>query len=472
MQIVLDVVEEKVKNILLQFSKEFAKNGNPQVTLRFTGGWVRDKLLNRPSHDIDVAIDKSTGEQFATDLHAYLTKLGLDEISVHKISCNPDKSKHLETATTRICGLDVDFVNLRSEEYVSNSRIPKTQFGTPVQDALRRDATLNALFYNLTTEQIEDFTNRGLQDLKDHVLRTPLDPKVTFSDDPLRVLRLLRFVGQLGFDLAPETRPAMDGKFVGKLLNEKISSERVGTEMTKLMESDNAFKAMQTLIDLDLGPYVFSTLAKDTKKRDQSVHTEELKRHLSVFSSLPNIQQQVLALPKHEKCVIWLSVLLQSLSMEAKAKEDSPVVHVLKNSLKMSNNVKDAVVAVLKSREAFDALLESGNSRRDLGMYVRNTGAIWPLTILFHTERLAEQNEPVTKATNIKTEIENEHLETAYSLKPLVNGKQIAQALNRKPGPWMTSVVRKTIEHQLANPKCTAEDLLQYVVESEQESKE
>ena len=181
MQLTLDAVETKVKSLLLQYSKEYTQNGKPQLTLRFTGGWVRDKLLERPSHDIDVAIDHATGEEFATGLHEYMTRLGLNEIGVHKIASNPDKSKHLETATTRICGLDIDFVNLRSEEYVTNSRVPTVNFGTPLEDALRRDATLNALFYNLSTGEVEDFTEHGIEDLKAGILRTPMDPDETFS---------------------------------------------------------------------------------------------------------------------------------------------------------------------------------------------------------------------------------------------------------------------------------------------------
>ena len=98
------------------------------------------------------------------------------------ISANPDQSKHLETATMQLHGLSIDLVNLRSETYSDSSRIPQIEIGTPLQDAERRDFTINALFYNLQTWEVEDFTRQGLTDLRDGVIRTPLEPKVTFLD--------------------------------------------------------------------------------------------------------------------------------------------------------------------------------------------------------------------------------------------------------------------------------------------------
>ena len=85
----------------------------------------------------------------------------------------------METCTTKLFGVDIDFVNLRSEEYTHDSRVPSIEFGTPEQDAVRRD-TLNALFYNLNQGEIEDYTKRGLSDLQNGILKTPLAPIKTF----------------------------------------------------------------------------------------------------------------------------------------------------------------------------------------------------------------------------------------------------------------------------------------------------
>jgi len=158
--------------------------------------------------DIDIALNNLMGKEF-TDLILSYTKScdnkfvanpEKDVRSVGVIKTNPEQSKHLETATTHIFGESIDFVNLRSEKYAStessdsNSRIPtEVSIGTPIEDAFRRDLTINALFFNITQQQIEDYTGRGLKDLKRGYIRTPLEPRQTFLDDPLRILRTIRF---------------------------------------------------------------------------------------------------------------------------------------------------------------------------------------------------------------------------------------------------------------------------------------
>jgi len=120
------------------------------------------------------------------------------------IKANSEKSKHLETATLRIQGVPIDFVNLRSEKYTDISRVPEIYVGTAEEDAFRRDLTINALFYNINEDKIEDFTGRGITDLQNCIIRTPLEPLETFLDDPLRVIRAIRFANRFQFRLTPE----------------------------------------------------------------------------------------------------------------------------------------------------------------------------------------------------------------------------------------------------------------------------
>ena len=99
---------------------------------------------------------------------------------------------------------EIDFVNLRGEEYTEDSRIPIQKIGSPKEDAFRRDFTINSLFYNINENKVEDFTEQGLKDMKDKLLRTPLCPIKTFIDDPLRILRGFRFAARYDFKLEPE----------------------------------------------------------------------------------------------------------------------------------------------------------------------------------------------------------------------------------------------------------------------------
>lgn len=131
----------------------------------------------------------------------------------------------------------IDVVNLRGEEYASESRIPIITIGTPIQDAFRRDLTINSLFYNINTREIEDFTNKGIEDLKAGIIRTPLPPLQTFIDDPLRILRTFRFATRFGFKIEQDILEAINAE-VKLALKTKISRERIRTELHWILSSD------------------------------------------------------------------------------------------------------------------------------------------------------------------------------------------------------------------------------------------
>lgn len=239
--------EQRLRALLLDVAayidKDAARADADPLVLRWAGGWVRDKLLGHASHDVDTAINSMTGFPFAEKMrefcavpdHVARHSIGTEDISnLYKVGRNPDKSKCLETAAATIFGVDLDFVNLRRETYVEDSRNPQMEFGTPEEDALRRDATVNALFYNLHTGQVEDFTG-GVADLGAKLIRTPMAPLQTFMDDPLRVLRLVRFASRLGFRIDEDAERFMGDPRVLDALRLKISRERVGIEVDKML---------------------------------------------------------------------------------------------------------------------------------------------------------------------------------------------------------------------------------------------
>eukprot|EP01138_Halocafeteria_seosinensis_P013778 gb/GECG01014070.1/.p1 GENE.gb/GECG01014070.1/~~gb/GECG01014070.1/.p1 ORF type:complete len:631 (+),score=83.33 gb/GECG01014070.1/:1-1893(+) len=233
----------------LQSATQYAHTKNPSssVVVRIAGGWVRDKLLGLPNHDFDIAVDTMTGQEFAQIVAEYLRQRGQEAHSVAVIQANPGQSKHLETATTKIHGIDVDFVNLRSEEYAQESRIPVMKFGSAEEDAERRDFTLNSLFFNLNEECIEDYTGKGYQDLKNDRIRTPLEPHTTLMDDPLRVMRAVRFASKYAFHVDKDLWDTMQRETVRTALQEKVSKERVGTEFSGMMLGPRPVGALRIL---------------------------------------------------------------------------------------------------------------------------------------------------------------------------------------------------------------------------------
>ncbi len=152
---------------------------------------------------------------------------------------NSDKSKHLETACMKVHDFGLDFVNLRSEKYADDSRVPTIEIGTPEEDAYRRDLTINALFYNINQNTIEDWTKKGIEDLKEGIIRTPLDPLQTFNDDPLRVLRTIRFTTRFGFKMREEVEAAARNPSILDAMKAKVSNERIGKEIDLMLAGRN-----------------------------------------------------------------------------------------------------------------------------------------------------------------------------------------------------------------------------------------
>ena len=100
-----------------------------------------------------------------------------------------------------ILGFEIDVVNLRTETYALDSRIPQIEIGTAEEDALRRDFTINSMFYNINEMKVEDLSGNGLSDMENKVIRTPIDPVITLQDDPLRIMRAVRFASRLSFEM-------------------------------------------------------------------------------------------------------------------------------------------------------------------------------------------------------------------------------------------------------------------------------
>jgi tRNA nucleotidyltransferase/poly(A) polymerase len=208
--------------------------------------------------DIDIALDCMMGEQFAEHVSAWLVANDHPPASYGVIASNPDQSKHLATARMKILGVWIDLVNLRTETYAeATSRIPDIAIGTPFEDAMRRDLTINALFYNINTRNIEDFTGNGIADVRARIVRTPLLPLTTLLDDPLRALRAIRFASRLNFIFDPELYRACSDSRVHDALGAKVSRERVSSELDSIMSSARPIHAMGLITELSLFAVVF-----------------------------------------------------------------------------------------------------------------------------------------------------------------------------------------------------------------------
>ncbi|CAI4437592.1 AQG_2a_G0016490.mRNA.1.CDS.1 [Saccharomyces cerevisiae] len=510
-KITLTKVEQNICNLLNDYTDLYNQkyhNKPEPLTLRITGGWVRDKLLGQGSHDLDIAINVMSGEQFATGLNEYLqqhyAKYGAKPHNIHKIDKNPEKSKHLETATTKLFGVEVDFVNLRSEKYTELSRIPKVCFGTPEEDALRRDATLNALFYNIHKGEVEDFTKRGLQDLKDGVLRTPLPAKQTFLDDPLRVLRLIRFASRFNFTIDPEVMAEMGDPQINVAFNSKISRERVGVEMEKILVGPTPLLALQLIQRAHLENVIFfwhndSSVVKfneencqDMDKINHVYNDNILNSHLKSFielypmflEKLPILREKIGRSPGFQQNFILSAILspMANLQIIGNPKKKinnlvSVTESIVKEGLKLSKNDAAVIAKTVDSICSYEEILakfadRSQLKKSEIGIFLRNFNGEWETA---HFASLSDAFLKIPKLETKKIEllfqnynefysyIFDNNLNNCHELKPIVDGKQMAKLLQMKPGPWLGKINNEAIRWQFDNPTGTDQELITHL---------
>ncbi|KAF2968274.1 hypothetical protein GQX73_g5336 [Xylaria multiplex] len=488
--------EAQLKGLLLEAASHVNKSNKTAepIVLRWAGGWVRDKLLGVESHDIDIAINTMTGEAFASKICELSEKpevvekhsiTSTDVGNLHKIAKNPDKSKHLETTTIKLFGLDVDFVNLRKETYSEGSRNPQMEFGTAEEDALRRDATVNALFYNLNTSRVEDFTG-GLTDMRLKLIRTPLEPFQTFMDDPLRVLRLVRFASRLGFTIDSAAEEVMGNANILEALKLKISRERVGVEIEKMLKGKDPRRSLQYINDLGLYHTVFTDPTKpDIPLPDISRWHKGYECLEHIFrSQAPGSISKVLVQTDEAPYYAWTLCALAPWEYvderihTGQGKPLPPFITLAgREGIKAPNKLCELITAAHKNRPDILALKTAVvqqvahiNERDRFGMAIRQwdaKGGHWKLQVLFTLLTEAMQRWEVGNK-NLQNnddflgewQLFLDHLSElnvldAPSMKRIIDGTQLARALGVKPGKWMTGALEVCVRWQLRHPDMT-----------------
>ncbi len=246
------------------------------------GGYVRDIFLNRPSKDIDV-VCVGSGIQLAKNVASRFGKKA--HLSVFKT---------YGTAQVKSGDIEVEFVGARKESYSPDSRNPVVEDGTLQDDQNRRDFTINALALCLNKDRFGELVDPfgGLQDMEDLRIRTPLNPDITFSDDPLRMMRAIRFATQLGFFIDPETFDAIE-RNAHRI--EIISKERIVDELNKIMLSPRPSIGFELLEKTGLLELILPELValKGVETKEGVGHKDNFSHTLKVLDNLAKETQDL-----------------------------------------------------------------------------------------------------------------------------------------------------------------------------------
>ena len=265
-------IEKHERHIFQLISDTAEELGYPAYVV---GGYVRDRLLGRPSKDLDI-VCVGSGIRLAETVASKLRPI--PRIAVYR---------RFGTAMLKHEDMEIEFVGARKESYRRDSRKPSVEEGTLEDDQNRRDFTINALAVSLQAADygtiIDPFD--GLEDLEHKIIRTPLEPGKTFSDDPLRMMRAIRFATQLGFQIEEQTYKAIS---VYKSRIKIVSRERITVELEKILASPIPSIGFKLLFDSGLLPLIFPELAAlhGVEVRNGKGHKDNFYHTLEVVDNL------------------------------------------------------------------------------------------------------------------------------------------------------------------------------------------
>ena len=432
------------------------------------GGAVRDVYLDSVKEDMDVdmvveAPDGGIG--FAT----WLTY----NLGCHVVNKNPCVFPTYGTAKFQITNdpdlkdLEIECVQTRKEKYNKETRNPATAFGSIEEDAMRRDLTINALYYNISTDEVCDFTKRGLSDIKNHIIRTTGDANMVFDDDPLRILRVIRFATRLGWPIEKKTWFGMVMKSNRIAI---LTQERVTDEVNKILVGRNPSEAIvrmdrcnilnKIFPSLDMSKHVFQDLRP---KRTLYDHI------LDVLDKTPNTLETRLAaifhdigkLKTYDKNFMFHSVVGAEMTEQ--------VMRAMKYPNAVTNTVKKAV----ECHEEFSSYMSSSIPRPAVirKFVVKFDGNEHDLNValdLIHANNICQTFGKKAKLVpGIRKKIEelDKKQESGKKLTIPVNGQDVMKYLDIKPGPFLGTLMNKIKAQVIENPDMSKEELLEYAKE-------
>lgn len=497
-QIQLNDKEEQIFNLLSQV-KTYFKLSTP---IYCAGGWVRDKLMGKESDDIDISVSIS-GFDFTKYIYSYGEEKGLHIEKPYKVSLEKDislkeKDNDLMVGGINLFGQKVEFVPMRIEYYPDlNSRQPSIKIvDDPSKEASRRDLSINAIYYNTETGKVEDYVG-GLEDMKNKVLRTPMDPVQTFKDDPLRMLRAARFKSRFpDFQVAPELIEAMKDPQVQDAYKNKVSPERAGPELMKTMVGEKPEEGVRLLFDTDLYKSVFNVpemedISPDGIHMDQRTpwHKYNLKDH--VLEVVRNLNNMMTEKGEDDKMrgLMNLSAVFHDFG---KMKNDIPTPHpknpgqmqyinhevasarmaedILK-SIGVGRDDRDIVHQVIRQHMVPHSIGDFGNKGK--GNFLRKTRMhgkeeehkdLWKY-IFYHAQADDMSSQP-DDYDEEKRQSEFDNFQQYVEQPPtppklLVNGNDVKTLFpNVAPGPWISQVLGKMQARQDAGEFSTYEEAL------------
>ena len=377
----------------------------------FVGGCCRDDIMGCEIKDIDISVALPDG---GIRLAQWLYAEGY-------AASEPSVFHEYHTAKFRLAEypeIELESVQTRKESYPDReSRNPVTSYGTHEEDCMRRDLTVNALYQNVSTGEIVDITGKGLEDIRDHIIRTPADPYRTYDEDPLRILRCVRFAARFGWEIEKETLAAMKDMVPRMSI---LTPARISEEFLKMLQDDRPAMAVELLCSIGAVEYVLHETPSDAAiraLRTLSLETTDMCLRLAVLLYGSQRSRDIMdRLRLSIAEVSYITFLIQSCStvLQWETVEDSRIREMqykcvtadrFKEVLLLAASLSDGEAKMVEIKRRSSAMTEDGTAM--------------------------------------------------YGYKLPVSGKDIIQALNLAPGPVIKEYQEYLLNLAFQNPKLT-----------------
>ena len=459
------LMEGAKENAALEFLQKLIKDSPYEGIVYLAGGAVRDELMGIDPKDFDFVINMEFGGiRFA--------RWATRKMGNYKRGSNPVVYPKFGTAKFNLVGveykgfklddMEIECVMPRSEEYEQGSRKPTVFSGSLEDDVERRDFTTNSLLKNLTTGEILDLTGQGVNDIKKGIVQTPLDPDVIFSEDPLRMLRAVRFTMKYDWDLPLFMIRSMKSN-ASKL--KQISVERVQEELNKMLMTDSPDRAIKLLQVTGLSRYVFPELDRLIKLEQNKYHKEDAMEHtLSVVKGTPKkLTTRLMALFHDIGKEATKEVIGKEIHFYGHEKIGAEMTKEILTRLKYPNKIIDAVVKGVASHMKLkhggpDSF---GATDKTLRKFKVNMGDhLEDVLNLIHADNIAHE-----AGFDMPNQIEaiRKRLDTLGvpqgKLKLPINGGDIMKKFKLKSGKIIGDLLAIVKDEYLDNPKVNARQI-------------
>ena len=420
----------EINNKIIKAISKSIKGTEYENKVFVVGGFVRDLIMGKDPKDIDLLIDGDINAGAGITFAEWFCK----KENIFKKDSNPLVYGLYGTAMFQFMGEKIECVAPRSEKYQNDSRKPVVSSCTLEDDCFRRDFTVNSLFINISNNELVDYSKNGLNDIKNKVIRSTSNPDVIFTEDPLRILRAIRFATRFNSTIEEKTFEGMK-RHVDRL--EIISKERIQDEFSKMITSDNPEFAIRLLFEIGAYKYVF----------DKLMFESDLKYLAkSIPASFERLKMQKDA--EHNNLEINLAIVYAQLPN---------VVNKMKY-LKFSNDVIKKVCFYL---ELFDMILFTNftpASIRKVQYLAKSYDNLFnACTIFVSVMNRKGDIERVEKIINMTKEM-IEKGQAMFGYKLPVDGNDVMEILNINPSINVKRYLNLLMDMAYANPFITKKE--------------